>query len=907
MDRELFPKHVGRPQPPDTLRTEPRAVQGHRTGDEESRNPAVPGIFPYATIEKHSVLTYPKTFSHKIGFDQIVGLLQASCITESAAELCSRMVPIRTFEKLKTYLEQTSEFKRLLMLEAPFPSQDYYDLSPELKRLQVVGTYITLEGLQRLRSSYTALSEIKTYFNRLDPETYPRLTAFSAFLEIHPGILPKIGTLLTQTGEVRDNASENLFRIRSLIRRKSSETQRYIGKYMGLAKQQGWVEDDADVTVRNERLVIPVASAYKKSMRGFIHDVSSTGQTVFMEPEEIFNLNNEIVELRNEERLEIIGILKDFSSFLRPDLEGLLKAYRFLTAVDFLRAKALLAVRLDAGLPILENAPCFEWRQARHPLLYLNLEKEEAKIRARTEGRPQQVVPLDLLLDGNERIVVISGPNAGGKSVCLKTVGLLQYMLQCGLLVPMREDSRMGVFRNIFVDIGDEQSIENDLSTYSSHLRNMKFWVENADRHTLFLSDELGSGTEPQVGGAIAESLVEFLLRKGAWGIVTTHYTNLKLMAKNHPGIVNGAMLFDQENLRPLYVFRKGLPGSSFAFEIARKIGLPEAVLASASRKAGRRQMNFEQELQQLEVEKHEVGKKKQEVELADELLSSTLEKYNRLVAELEENRIRLMREAKAEARDLVKRANADIERTIREIREAQAEKETTSRLRKELAEEAGKGFPGGGGPDGLAAYVAQSTWKGGKDADRTDSSDGNKDFSGKESPRKDSGKIVSPERKVKIPPLAVGSLVRLKDGGDSVARVGKIEGKQARVDFDYMSVQVPLDRLLPLNMQEIRQYEESRPRGSVKVENLSEGKLGFSPHIDLRGLRGDEAVESVLKRIDEAVLYGFHHLEILHGKGNGVLRQLIRGVLAKSPHVRSFHDQEEEFGGAGITVAELS
>ncbi|MDE7338703.1 MAG: endonuclease MutS2, partial [Bacteroidales bacterium] len=394
--------------------------------------------------------------------------------------------------------------------------------------------------LGRLRASYVTLSEIKSYFDKLDAETYPQLCLFAQQLEIVPEVLPKIDTLLTRTGEIRDNASENLFRIRQLIRRKSGETQRYIVKYMDLAKKEGWVEDEADVTVRNERLVIPVTASHKKSMRGFIHDVSATGQTVFMEPEEIFNLNNEIVELRNEERVEIIEILKNFSAFLRPFLGVLTAAYRFLVRVDVLRGKALLAVKLDAGMPILHNKPCFVWRQARHPLLYLK--------------DPKGVVPLDLSLADEEKIVMISGPNAGGKSVCLKTVGLLQYMLQCGLLVSMREDSEAGVVRDIFVDIGDEQSIENDLSTYSSHLKNMKFWVEHADKNTLFLSDELGSGTEPQVGGAIAEALVEFLLRKGARGIITTHYTNLKLMAKNHPGIVNGAMLFDQENLRPLYV-----------------------------------------------------------------------------------------------------------------------------------------------------------------------------------------------------------------------------------------------------------------------------------------------------------------------------------------------------------------
>ncbi|MDE7357186.1 MAG: Smr/MutS family protein, partial [Bacteroidales bacterium] len=484
---------------------------------------------------------------------------------------------------------------------------------------------------------------------------------------------------------------------------------------------------------------------------------------------------------------------------------------------------------------------------------------------------PKGGVPLDLSLADEEKIVMISVPNAGGKSVCLKTVGLLQYMLQCGLLVSMREDSEAGVVRDIFVDIGDEQSIENDLSTYSSHLKNMKFWVEHADKNTLFLSDELGSGTEPQVGGAIAEALVEFLLRKGARGIITTHYTNLKLMAKNHPGIVNGAMLFDQENLRPLYVFRKGLPGSSFAFEIARKTGLPESVLAAAENKVGRRQLNFEQELQQIEVEKHVLHKKRQEVEVADDLLHSTLEKYRGLVRDLETHRTRLMNEAKAEARSLVKQANADIERTIREIREAQAEKEATRRARQVLNEKA-------------------SEWE-----EKLPENE-------EEKPRK-----PAEEAKPNNIPLRVGMWVRMKDNPRTVGRIEKIQTGNARVNFDYMHMQLPFDKLVALTEKESLQYEKNLGRGSVKVENLSEGQLNFKPRIDLRGVRGEEAVEKTLHLVDQAVLYGEKHLEILHGKGNGILRQLIRGALSKNPHVQSFSDQEEQFGGSGITLVHLS
>lgn len=830
-------------------------------------------------------MTYPESFAQKIGFDQIKELLQKECITASAAELASRITTIREFPKLKLYLEQTSEFKQLLMLEKAFPSQDYYDLSSQLRRLRIEGSYITLEGLQQLRSSYTTLSDIKRYFESLDAEVYPRLCEFSNRLEIHSGLLARIDLILTRTGEVRDNASENLMRIRSLIRRKSSETQRYIGKYMNLARQQGWVEEDSDVTVRNERLVIPVTAAHKKSMRGFIHDVSSTGQTVFMEPEEIFNLNNEIVELRNEERLEIVEILKNFSSYIRPDLDMLLHAYRFLISIDFLRAKARLAMLLEAGMPIIEKFPCIEWRQARHPLLFLTLKKNAGS------ERMHEVVPLDLKLEENEKILIISGPNAGGKSVCLKTVGLLQYMMQCGLLVPMREDSRMGIFKDIFVDIGDEQSIENDLSTYSSHLKNMKFWVENAGRNTLFLSDELGSGTEPQVGGAIAEAIIEELLKKGSYGIVTTHYTNLKLMARHQKGIVNGAMLFDQENLRPLYVFRKGLPGSSFAFEIARKIGLPESVLGSASHKVGRRQMNFEEELQRIEVEKHAVSKKKAEVELADQLLSSTLEKYNRLLHELEENRSQLLREAKSEARELVKRANAEIEKTIRLIKESQAEKKETARLRAELQRFSMQDLP----DDHSLSEVKRKERTLSTDIPSSDNTPSSNTYS---SNTPSSGSVSNGK-------IQVGSLVKL-DGQDQIGLVTELKGNRAKVDFEFMSMQVTLDRLHLLSPAQEKEYKSSRKVSSVKINGIDEGKMAFSPYVDIRGMKADEAQECVQKLLDDAVLYGEKYMEILHGKGDGILRQVVRACLSKHPEVAAYRDQVEEMGGFGITIVEM-
>ena len=452
-------------------------------------------------------------------------------------------------------------------------------------------------------------------------------------------------------------------------------------------------------------------------------------------------------------------------------------------------------------------------------------------------------------------------------------------------------------------------------------MKNMKFWVENANRQTLFLSDELGSGTEPQVGGAIAEAVVETLLKKGAMGIVTTHYTNLKLMAKHYPGIVNGAMLFDQENLRPLYVFRKGLPGSSFAFEIARKIGLPETLLASAFKKVGRRQMDFERELQQIEVEKHDLSRQKHEVAVADELLSSTLEKYTKLLDELEEKRGALLRDAKSEAKALVKKANAEIERTIREIKEAQAEKEATMRLRKALAEEAETGFSNGqesGKPDALDRFRVDAGREvsdaGKRDAARSASAEsvsaesasgtGDARSSGKAKKAKVSGgKAVDASQSVLLP-LAVGSWVRWNG---NVAKISDVKGKQARIDFDYMSMWVAMDSLQPLSRAEARQQDESQQKASVSMAGINEGRATFKPYADIRGMRVDEADACVRKLLDDAMLYGDHHLEILHGKGNGVLRQLVRSIVSKYPHVADYHDQREDLGGSGITIVELT
>lgn len=834
---------------------------------------------------------YPNNFEQKIGFDKIRKLLEEQCISELGLEYVRKISFTTRFDKLNNYLHQTSEFKTILMLENPFPSQDYIDLRSELKQLQIIGAYITLEGLSKFNSSYKTFVEICKYFQALSLDLYPNVESLyhricvvalaeqdifvkeddpeisKQLLSTSTQILKELSKIIDDFGNIKDNASERLSEIRSKIRKKQNEAQKNIKRYLNEAKKEGWVKDDADFSIRNDRMVVPVVASHKRKLRGFIHDVSATGQTVFMEPEEIFNINNEIAELHNDERLEIIEILKTFSEYLKPFIPSLFKQYNFMGLIDYLRAKAKLALILEAGMPILNNTTCINWQKARHPILYLSLKAQK-----------KPIVPLDLRLDAQEHIVIISGPNAGGKSVCLKTVGLLQYMLQCGLLVPMSETSEVGIFNSIFLDIGDEQSIENDLSTYSSHLKNMKHWVDNVSNKTLFLSDELGSGTEPQLGGSIAETILEVMSEKGAYGIVTTHYTNLKLMAKAHTNIVNGAMLFNKQELKPLYIFKKGLPGSSFAIEMAKNIGMPDYLLERASQKVGTQHFKFEEELQQIEAEKQSLYTKQREVNLADELLAKVVDKYTKLTTELESKKLQIIKQAKEDALQIVKTANTKIEKAIKDIKEANAEKQKTVEIRKEFVKESleilGEEIEGNM-PTIPVKEIEKKKVKANLKAD------------------------------VNVGKIELGDYVRVKEGS-SVGKVVEMKQKNCKVDFDYMSINLKVENLIKLSTAELKQYLNKKPKDKVVVENINENKLKFSSNIDVRGKRSDEITELIYKFLDEAVLFGEKELQILHGKGNGVLRQLIREILSKSSLVKSFSDQKEEFGGAGITILSI-
>ena len=601
-------------------------------------------------------------------------MLSEHCISAMGLEKVGNVAFSNDINFIIKSLEQTEEFIHLLQTGIPFPVRDFHDLREAFHRVQIDDTCLNVEDLFALKPSLNVLDAILHYGHSESANETPRLKSLIENIFIDRSIFTEVNRLVDDKGEIPDNASTELLEIRQSIRRKQTGIEKRIRQIMSDAKTAGWVDQKSELTVRDGRLVIPVKAGDKRTIRGFIHDESATGQTVYIEPAEIFDTSNEIKELEYAEKREIHRILMAFTRLLRPYLSELRKAWNLLGELDFIRAKALLAQEIGGVKPEIKDAPYFNWQQARHPLL-------EKKLKA--QGK--QVVPLDLKLDETDRILVISGPNAGGKSVCLKTTGLLQYMLQCGLMPPMRVDSQCGLFENLFIDIGDEQSILDDLSTYSSHLINMKALLEHADEKTLFLIDEFGTGTEPQLGGAIAEAILLELNKKQAFGMVTTHYANLKLLADNHEGIINGAMLFDTRFMQPMYLMMTGKPGSSFAFEIAKKIGFPKQILDEAANITGDQHLKFEKQLQQLEVDKKAIRKKEQDLRIADQLLTEVVEKYKGLLAELESKKKQYLRDAAAEAQELIQKANSQIERTIKEIKEAQAEKTKTKEIRQNL------------------------------------------------------------------------------------------------------------------------------------------------------------------------------------------------------------------------------
>ena len=615
------------------------------------------------------------TIEDKLGFTKIRELVAAECTNALAVQMTRDMSFSNSYDRVVRELQQTEELRQILVLENSFPSQDFIDLSEELSRLRIANTVIELEALFDLKCSLHTIQECLRFLLRDDPVRYPMLHELAMRVDLDPSISKYLNKIVDDKGEIYDNASDTLLDIRRQMAKKRNDVDVQISRQLARAKHEGWAPENAEVTIRNGRLVIPMLDTHRRKIKGLIHDESATRQTAYLEPSEVVELNNDLRELEFAERHEIQKILARFTDMIRPQLDALINAYWFLARIDFIRAKARFALTLHAGRPIVDSITKINWLDARHPLLFLSHKGE--------------VVPFDINLNDEAHILIVSGPNAGGKSVCLKAVGLIQYMLQCGLLVPCRETSEFGIFDDIFIDIGDQQSIENDLSTYTSHLQNMKHLLETANEGTLFLLDELGGGTEPRSGCAIAEALLEELHRRHAFGVVTTHYADLKLLADKCPGIRNGAMLFDTEKMKPLYRLSIGHPGSSFAFEIAQSIGFPADVLKAASEKVGGAMLNFEHQLQQLELDKQEVERQRTELQVADSFLAEVTSKYQRLSEQLEERRHQILSDARKEAQQILTDANRTVEQTISEIRSAQAERERTLQSRERMKAEA--------------------------------------------------------------------------------------------------------------------------------------------------------------------------------------------------------------------------
>lgn len=846
-------------------------------------------------------MIYPKTFESKIGFDEIRTLLKERCLSTLGKEMVDAIQPSGESNVINEWLTQVREFRRLQEEADDFPMHYFFDVRQAVARLRLEGTHLDEGELFDLRRSLDTINQIVNYLNRSDDDNdgeertypYPALHRLTEDVMTFPQLVQRIDTILDKFGKIKDSASPQLADIRRELSRTEGSISRTLNGILRAAQSEGLVEKDVTPAIRDGRLVIPVSQGLKRKIRGIVHDESASGKTVFIEPAEVVEANNRIRELEADERREIIRILTEFAKLVRPHVKPILESYKFLATIDLIHAKAELA-RLIKGIEPAVNAyPHIDWIQAAHPLLRLSLEKQG-----------KSVVPLDIMLTREKRILIISGPNAGGKSVCLKTAGLTQYMLQCGLSVAIGERSRTGVFKNIFIDIGDEQSIENDLSTYSSHLMNMKQMMRYADDSTLLLIDEFGTGTEPQIGGAIAEAVLAQFCAKQAYGVITTHYQNLKHFADSHDGVVNGAMLYDRQQMRPLFQLSIGNPGSSFAIEIARKIGLPEDVIKAASEIVGSDYIQSDKYLQDIVRDKRYWENKRQTIHQREKNLEQTIARYENEVKELEQSRKDILRKAKEQAEEVLKESNKMIERTIKEIRESQAEKEETKKIREQLeAFKAGvKEIDTAANDEMIARKMRQiQERRARKEKRKREKEKENEKL--KTNNQQSANATPSP---VAVAPLKQGDTVRIK-GLSSVGKIESLDGKMATVIFGDMRTKMRAERL-----EHAEAPKKEEPRAYVTVgrqtrETMDEHKLNFKQDIDVRGMRGDEALTAVTYFIDDAILVGVKRVRILHGTGTGILRQLIRQYLATRPDVESYRDEHVQFGGAGITVVELA
>ncbi len=789
-------------------------------------------------------MIYPSEFENKLGFDQIRQKLKTNCLSPSAETLVEHMRFESDISVLKPLLHQNLEFRLILEKGEDFPSRYFFDASDWLKKIGLEGNYLEEAELLNLAYALQTILASKLFLNKAK-DIYPELFKLCEPVRVTQQIPQSILSVIDDNATVKDSASAELGKIRKRIREEQNHLRRLADQIFRQAIEQKWVPEGALPTIRDGRMVIPIQAEHKRKMKGLILDESATGQTVFMEPADMLDVNNEIRDLQYAERREVIKILRELTDELRDVQAELATAFHFLAQIDFIRAKAKFSLEINADLPIIEDKPALTWYRARHPLLFISL-----------KGK-RDVVPLDIELNENARVLLVSGPNAGGKSVCLKTVGLVQYMFQCGLLVSVSDRSRMGIFHDIFLDIGDQQSIENDLSTYSSHLKNMAAFLRAASDRSLVLMDELGSGTDPNFGGAIAQAILESLLNKHVWGVATTHYYNLKLFAGQHAGIRNAAMRFDDKNLVPLYVLDIGKPGSSFALEIARKTGLPYSTLQEAEKLVGKDLTGFETLVRKLERERQQLSEKIKRMEQQENTLKQSLAKYQHLSSELESRKKEIINKAKGEAQMLLKETNREIEKTIRHIRENRAEKKETIKVRKNLQE--------------LTNKVANN---------------------------------AAVAEKAKAENLKENDRVRII-GQDGTGTILSIKGNTATVQFGELKSVVNLSKLEKSTGSSSKERDIETRLRSTGI-NVYEKQVNFSPTLDIRGKRVEEALPMLESFIDTAILLAKSELKILHGKGEGILRKVIRERLKKYKEVASVADEHVERGGDGITVVIL-
>lgn len=818
------------------------------------------------------MLVFPDTYEQKVGFTRIREWLENHCVSSMGAERVQEMSLYTDRDVILNELSRLAEFQELLIFESGFPVDHYTDLRPALEKTKVPGNWMDAEELLALRNLLETLRQIGAFLKKTREEKYPSFKACCSALNPFPVLIKSIDRVLDKKGNVKDSASPELKHIRQEIAQKEHAATKKLRAALREGQERGWVDKDSDISIRNGRGVIPVAAADKRSLNGLIHDQSATGKTVYIEPAEIVRINNEINELHYDEKREIIRILSRLTEEISPYTADIAEATDMLGYIDFLRAKALFGNRLSSIKPVCHKEPMLHWQGAVHPGLFMALE---------AEGR--KVVPLDISLDAEKRILLISGPNAGGKSVCLQTVGILQYMFQCGMTVPVREGSEFGVFHSLFIDIGDEQSIENDLSTYSSHLMNMRVFLKEAGANSLLLIDEFGTGTEPALGGAIAEAILAALNKQKCLGVITTHYANLKHFAASEEGLLNGAMLYDNHKMQPLFQLSVGRPGSSFAFEIARKMGIPEEILKEASDKLGEEQVDFDKHLKDVLRDKRYWENKRQRIRLQSRKLDELVQKYEDSLGNTRKEQKDLLQKAREEAEQLLKETNRRIENTIREIKEAQAEKEKTREVRKKL--------------ESFSKEVSAT---------------GETKVTDPLSQPKEHQKLVSkvsrkstPQKKTVREGFQKGDKVQM-EGSAIPGEVMDASGKNLLVAFGNMITTVKPSKLVRISEGEYKR--EAKKTGSTSSLNwdLTRRKNRFKPEIDLRGKRAGEALQLLQEFLDEAVMVQAGSLYVLHGKGDGILRQLIREYLGSSGIVRSYQDEHVDRGGSGITVVEL-